>query len=191
MINKSFNKKAQWVFFYFYLLGETMITKNTEVCAVINERVKDEAAAVLSAKGLTVSDAIRIFLTSIASDKYFPLEPLVPNDETIQAMNDARAGKFETFDSVDSLFDSVLDAIEDTSEEAENMKLRSTLMIILKKHIESTGIGHEQAAKLFGVTQSKISDLMCGKINLFSLDVLVNMATTAGLYVEIKVVKGE
>ena len=44
-----------------------------------------------------------------------------------------------------------------------------------------------QAAKLFGVTQPRISDLMRGKINLFGLDALVNMAAAAGLHIELRV----
>ncbi len=85
-------------------------------------------------------------------------------------------------------FAEVWDAIEDTPEEAENMKLRSTLMRALKDHIFSrTGLSQSQAAKLFGVTQPRISDLMRGKINLFGLDALVNMAAAAGLHVELHV----
>jgi len=84
-------------------------------------------------------------------------------------------------------FDNVWDAIEDTPEEAENMKLRSTLMLALKDHISQTGLSQSQAAKLFGVTQPRISDLMRGKINLFGLDALVNMAAAAGLHVEMHV----
>jgi predicted XRE-type DNA-binding protein len=81
-------------------------------------------------------------------------------------------------------FDNVWDAIEDTPEEAENMKLRSTLMRALKDHISRTGLSQSQAAKLFGVTQPRISDLMRGKINLFGLDALVNMAAAAGMHIE-------
>lgn len=86
-------------------------------------------------------------------------------------------------------FDSVWDAIEDTPEEAENMKLRSALMTALKSHITRTGMSQAQAAKLFGVTQPRISDLMRGKINLFGLDALVNMATAAGLHIEMRVLE--
>ena len=84
-------------------------------------------------------------------------------------------------------FDSVWDAIEDTPEEAENMKLRSALMSALKNHITRTGMSQVQAAKLFGVTQPRVSDLMRGKINLFGLDALVNMAAAAGLHIEMRV----
>lgn len=82
---------------------------------------------------------------------------------------------------------SVWDAIEDTPEAAENMKLRSALMMALKKHIETAGLSQAQAAKLFGVTQPRVSDLMRGKINLFGLDALVNMAAAAGMHVELRV----
>jgi predicted XRE-type DNA-binding protein len=85
-------------------------------------------------------------------------------------------------------FASVWDAIEDTPEEAANMKLRSSLMMALKGHIVRVGLSQSQAAKVFGVTQPRVSDLMRGKIGLFGLDALVNMAA-AGLHVEIRVLE--
>lgn len=84
-------------------------------------------------------------------------------------------------------YGSVWDAIEDTTEAAENMKLRSELMMALKKYIVRSEMSQVEAAKLFGVTQPRISDLLRGKINLFGIDALVNMATTAGLHVEIRI----
>lgn len=84
-------------------------------------------------------------------------------------------------------FNSVWDAIEDTPAAAENMRLRSMLMVALKNHIEQEGFSQAQAAKVFGVTQPRISDLTRGKIHLFSLDTLVNMVASAGLHVELKV----
>jgi predicted XRE-type DNA-binding protein len=86
-------------------------------------------------------------------------------------------------------FASVWDAIEDTPEEAENMKLRSVVMMALKNHITRTELTQAQAAKLFGVTQPRVSDLMRGKINLFALDALVNMAAAAGLHIELRVLE--
>lgn len=86
-------------------------------------------------------------------------------------------------------FASVWDAIEDTPAEAENMKLRSGLMQALKTHLARTGLSQAQAAKLLGVTQPRVSDLMRGKINLFGLDALVNMAAAAGLHVEMRVLE--
>ena len=87
------------------------------------------------------------------------------------------------------LFTSVWDAIEDTPEQAANMKLRSALMIALKDRITRTGMSQAQAARLFGVTQPRVSDLMRGKIHLFALDALVNMATAAGLRIEMRVLE--
>ena len=69
------------------------------------------------------------------------------------------------------------------------MKLRSSLMIALKKHVDGSGLGQAQIAKLFGVTQPRLSDLMRGKIHVFGLDALVNMATAAGLRVKLSVRK--
>ena len=86
-------------------------------------------------------------------------------------------------------FTSVWDAIENTPAEAENMKLRSVLMMALKGHIARVGLSQSQAAKLFGVTQPRVSDLMRGKISLFAIDALVNMAAAAGLHVEMGVRK--
>ncbi len=86
-------------------------------------------------------------------------------------------------------YGSVWDAIENTPDEAENMKLRSELMMALKSHITRTEMNQTQAARLFGVTQSRISDLMRGKVNLFGLDALVDMAATAGLHVEVRVLE--
>jgi predicted XRE-type DNA-binding protein len=82
---------------------------------------------------------------------------------------------------------SVWEAIEDTPAEAENMKLRSELMLALKNHIAHAEMSQQEAAQLFGVTQPRISDLMRGKINLFGLDALVNMAAAAGLHVELRI----
>jgi predicted XRE-type DNA-binding protein len=86
-------------------------------------------------------------------------------------------------------FDSIWDAIEDTPAQAENMKLRSMLMIALKDHIAKEKLSQVEAARLFGVTQPRVSDLMRGKIDLFSLDALVNMLATAGLRVEMQIAR--
>ncbi|MNF73999.1 helix-turn-helix protein [compost metagenome] len=84
-------------------------------------------------------------------------------------------------------FESVWDAIEDTPAQAENMKVRSALMIALKERIEAEGLSQANAAKLFGVTQPRISDLFRGKVTLFSIDTLINMLATAGLHVELHI----
>jgi predicted XRE-type DNA-binding protein len=88
-----------------------------------------------------------------------------------------------------SRYASVWDAIEDTAGEAAHMRVRSSLMSAIITHIEKNGLTQAQAARLLGVTQPRISDLMRGKIDLFSLDTLVNMLAAAGLKVEIKLKK--
>ena len=70
----------------------------------IDGAIKEEAAAVLAAMGLTVSDAVRLLLTKVAHDKALPFEPLTPNATTIQAMKDARAGKVTKAADLDALF---------------------------------------------------------------------------------------
>jgi predicted XRE-type DNA-binding protein len=89
----------------------------------------------------------------------------------------------------DERFASVWDAIETDPGLAENMKMRSQLMTALRDHIAQEGLSQAAAAKLFGVTQPRVSDLVRGKIDLFSLDTLVNMLAAAGLHVELQVAK--
>ena len=72
------------------------MTANAVVRARIDEHIKEEASTVLAAMGLTVSDAFRILLTRIAHDKALPFEPLVPNEATVAAMREARAGRLES-----------------------------------------------------------------------------------------------
>ena len=86
-------------------------------------------------------------------------------------------------------FANVWDAIEDDPAVAENLKLRSSLMIELERHIKREGWTQAQAAKALGVTQPRISNLLRGKIGAFSLDLLVKMANTAGLRVTLRVRK--
>ena len=69
------------------------------------------------------------------------------------------------------------------------MKLRSSLMLALKDHIVQTGMTQSQAARLFCVTQPRISDLMRGRIDLFAIDGLVNMVAAAGLRIEMNIGK--
>ena len=84
-------------------------------------------------------------------------------------------------------FADVWDAIEGTPARAENMKLRSALMMALKDHIARAELSQSEVAKRLGVTQPRISDLMRGKIELFGLDTLVNMIGAAGLHIEMRV----
>ena len=87
------------------------------------------------------------------------------------------------------VFVSVWDAIEDSPQTAVSMKVRSAVMIELSEYIETHGLTQAQAADVLGVTQPRISDLMRGKINLFSLDMLLNMASAAGMSPVLKISK--
>jgi predicted XRE-type DNA-binding protein len=72
-------------------------------------------------------------------------------------------------------------------EVAENLRVRSELMIQVRRLLESRKLTQAAAAKLFGVTQPRISDLVRGRIELFSIDGLVNMLAHAGVRVSIVV----
>lgn len=77
---------------------------NTIVRARIDERTKNEAAAVLSAIGLTVSDAFRLMMVRIAREKALPFDPHIPNKETIEAMKEARTSRLPRFKTAEALF---------------------------------------------------------------------------------------
>lgn len=66
------------------------MTANAFVRARIDEKLKDEAAAVLAEMGLTVSDVVRMTLTRVAKDKALPFELKVPNAGTRRAMEESR-----------------------------------------------------------------------------------------------------
>ena len=86
-------------------------------------------------------------------------------------------------------FTSVWDALENTLQQAASMKARSALMMAVAEVIRERGITQGEAATMFGVTQPRVSDLVRGKINLFSLDILIDMAATAGMAPMVKVSK--
>ena len=113
---------------------------------------------------------------AVLGEHGFRREALPRFVEGVRAMNKQR-------------FASVWDAIEDTPQAAEQMRLRSALMMALKQHLNHTGMSQAQAAQRLGVTQPRVADLMRGKVDLFSLDALVNMATAAGLQVEMRVLE--
>ena len=71
--------------------------------------------------------------------------------------------------------------------EAENLLLRSELMSQVRE--VARGYTQQEAAKMLGITQPRLNQLLKGKISLFSLDALVNMLAKAGLRVSMKVKK--
>jgi predicted XRE-type DNA-binding protein len=87
----------------------------------------------------------------------------------------------------DKAFKSVWDAIEDDPAQAANMKHRSALMMAISEYVKAKGLNQTEAAKLFAVSQPRISDLMRGKIGMFSIDTLVAMLAAAGIGIDIRV----
>ena len=79
------------------------MAENAVVRARIDERTKNEAAAVLACIGLTVSDAFRLLMVRVAKEKALPFEPLSPNAKTIRAMKEARRSKLKGFARVEDL----------------------------------------------------------------------------------------
>jgi predicted XRE-type DNA-binding protein len=73
--------------------------------------------------------------------------------------------------------------------EAENLKLRSELMMRVEDFYRKSGLTQAAAAKRLGLTQPRLNDLLKGKIDKFSLDALVNMLAHAGMRVELRVKK--
>lgn len=88
-------------------------------------------------------------------------------------------------------YQSVWDAIADSPEEAANLKLRSQLMDAIKAYIDHENITQKEAAKRLGVPQSRVSELVNGRISKFTIDKLVNMAARVGLTTSITVKREE
>ena len=86
-------------------------------------------------------------------------------------------------------FDSVWDAIEPSREQAANMKARAEMMIAIRETVDTWGLTQAATAKRLGLTQPRLNDLLRGRINKFSLDALMNVATAAGLAVRVEVVR--
>lgn len=84
-------------------------------------------------------------------------------------------------------FSSVWDALKDTPEESENMKVRSALMRSLQKRVKEWNVTQAEAARKLGINQPRLNDLLKGRIQKFSLDALVNMAPSAQMHVHITI----
>lgn len=83
-------------------------------------------------------------------------------------------------------FDDVFDALSDTPAEAANMKARADVLAALITQVRSWGLPQDAAAARLGITRPRLNDLLRGKLGKVSLDALVNLATAAGLTLEIK-----
>jgi predicted XRE-type DNA-binding protein len=79
---------------------------------------------------------------------------------------------------------SVWDALVDSPEEAANLRLRSQLMRVLTKTVKSWDLPQKDAARQLHVTQPRLSELLNGKIDKFSLDALVNLLASADLEID-------
>lgn len=88
-------------------------------------------------------------------------------------------------DQKNEVFESVWDALEESPEEAENMRIRSGLLIALRQHLDKQQLTQSQIAQLLGVSQPRVSDLYRGKITKFGIDALINLACKAGLKIEV------
>ena len=71
------------------------------------------------------------------------------------------------------------------AEDAEHLRIRSVLMATLTRLIEERELTQTEAARVFGVTQPRVSDLVRGKIDLFSIDMLVAMLARAGMKIQL------
>jgi predicted XRE-type DNA-binding protein len=70
-------------------------------------------------------------------------------------------------------------------DEAEHLRVRSDLLIQLQKAIRARGLKQAQAAKLLDVTQPRVSDLMRGRLDLFSVDTLIDMLARLGIRIRV------
>jgi len=82
-------------------------------------------------------------------------------------------------------YDSVFDALAETEAEAANMTARSDLLLAIREQVRSWDLPQEQAARRLGLTRPRLNDLLRGKLDKFSLDALVNIATAAGFRLQI------
>ena len=84
-------------------------------------------------------------------------------------------------------FGNVFDALADTPAEAANLKARAEILSALVARVSAWSVSQEAAAARLGITRPRLNDLLRGKLGKFSLDALVNLATAAGLSLEIRI----
>jgi predicted XRE-type DNA-binding protein len=86
-------------------------------------------------------------------------------------------------------FGNVWDALTDSPAEALNMTMRSNLLMAIEQRVKSWDVTQAEAAKRLGITQPRLNALLRGRISDFSLDSLINLATSAGLTVSLEIVE--
>ncbi|HEV2900105.1 MAG TPA: XRE family transcriptional regulator [Pseudaminobacter sp.] len=86
-------------------------------------------------------------------------------------------------------FENVWDALEESSGEAANMSMRSSLLIAIEQQVRGWNVTQAEAARRLGITQPRLNDLLRGRITNFSLDTLINLAGQAGLTVRLDIAR--
>jgi predicted XRE-type DNA-binding protein len=86
-------------------------------------------------------------------------------------------------------FENVWDALEESSGEAANMSMRSSLLIAIEQQVRGWNVTQTEAARRLGITQPRLNDLLRGRITNFSLDTLINLAGQAGLTVRLDIAR--
>ena len=84
-------------------------------------------------------------------------------------------------------FDHVWQTLEATPAEAANMLMRSSLLIAIGEKVQTWKVTQAEAARRLDITQPRLNDLLRGKIDKFSLDMLINLAYAAGLEVKLDI----
>jgi predicted XRE-type DNA-binding protein len=84
-------------------------------------------------------------------------------------------------------FRDIWDMIEPNLNEAMNLRLRSQLMVALKRKVKEWGLTQKEAAARLGITQPRLNLLLKGRFNEFSLDALIALLEPAGLQLEFNV----
>jgi predicted XRE-type DNA-binding protein len=86
-------------------------------------------------------------------------------------------------------FENVWDALEESSGEAANMSMRSSLLIAIEQQVRGWNVTQAEAARRLGITQPRLNDLLRGRITNFSLDTLINLAGQAGLTIRLDIAR--
>ena len=86
-------------------------------------------------------------------------------------------------------YDNVWEALYDDPARAESLRIKSELMVRVEKYIQENELIQKEAAEILGVSQPRVSDLVRGKIDRVTIDMLINMLSRVGIKVNIKIEK--
>jgi len=79
------------------------MTVDTVARANVEQEIVDQASAIYAEAGMTIDEAFRVFLVRTVAEQALPFDPITPNQETIEAMLEARRGGLSTFHSIEEL----------------------------------------------------------------------------------------